>query len=167
MQKELLAQFFLYWNARNPREQKMLSAAAVVLLLTLLFMILIDPALSGVARLQKEIPQNRQKLAEMTAMNNQYAQLAANLNQMVEPVSRESIENSLSARGMKAQTLSVVDEVVRLQIQSASYANVMEWLVELQKSARVVVDEAKLNALPETGQVNVNLTLRQQRANLQ
>jgi type II secretory pathway component PulM len=91
----------------------------------------------------------------------QYNQLAPLLSQGVEPVTKEMIESALSTRGLKAQTLSISDGTVKLQIQSAAYANVMEWVAEMQKSFRLVVEDAKLTGLAETGQVSVSFTMRQ------
>ncbi|MBI1771444.1 MAG: type II secretion system protein M, partial [Burkholderiales bacterium] len=90
--------------------------------------------------------------------------LTANLSEFVAPVTREQLEAVLGRRGIKVQTIAVSDDLVRLQIPSASYANLMECLVEMQKASRLTVEEAKLVSLLESGQVSATLTLRQQRS---
>lgn len=156
-------QFEQYWSAREPRERKVLTGGAVFVGVALFYSLAIEPAWSGRASLEKSIPAQRQQLAEMNALSVQYNQLAPQLSQAVEPVTREMLESALATRGLKAQSLSISDETVKLQLQSAGYANLMEWLAETQKSFRLVVDEAKITAQSEVGQVGASLTLRQVR----
>ncbi|MEO5353539.1 MAG: type II secretion system protein M [Magnetococcus sp. XQGC-1] len=163
MLQQFLQEYARFWQQRDQRERRLLTGGAAVVVLALIYLICFDPAWSGRNRLQKQIPVLRQQVAEITALQSQYTQLAASVAQFSEPVSREIVEASLATRGIKAQTLNVSDEIVRLQIQAVSYANMMEWLVEAQKSSRLTVEEARFSALPETGQVNVSLTLKQQR----
>lgn len=155
------AQFEQYWSEREPRERKTLTTGAVVAGVALFYLLAIDPAYTGRIALEKSIPVQRQQLAEINALSVQYNQLAPLLSQGVEPVTKEMIESALSTRGLKAQTLSINDGTVKLQIQSAAYANVMEWVAEMQKSFRLVVEDAKLTGLAETGQISVSFTMRQ------
>ncbi|MBK1891571.1 type II secretion system protein M [Undibacterium sp. 14-3-2] len=166
MKKQLTQEFALFWEQRDARERRMLSIAAAVILLALVYQIFLDPALTGRTKLLKQIPVLRQQVAEISALSAQQSKLAAGLSQMIEPITRESVEASLATRGIKAQTLSVTDDIVRLQIQTVAYANIMEWLMETQKSSRLTVEEARFTALPEPAQVNVSLTLKQQRGGL-
>jgi len=163
IRKQMALQFELFWSQRDARERKLLTLAAIVIVLACVYLIFLEPALTGRNKLQTQIPELRQQLAEMTALSAQQIKLNASLNQMVEPITREVVDASLSARSIKAQSLSVNDDLVRLQISSVAYGNLMEWLVESQKSSRLTVEDARLNALPEPGQVNVILTLKQQR----
>ncbi len=166
MKQQLIQQFEMFWNERDERERKMLSYAAIVIVLALLYLIFLDPAISGRQKLQTQIPILRQQVAEMSALSGQQIKLAASLSQIVEPVTKELVEASLSARGIKAQSLSVTDDIVRIQVQSVAYANMMDWLLESQRASRLTVEEAKVVALPENGQVSVVLMLKQQRGGL-
>ncbi len=99
----------------------------------------------------------------MASMSGQYAQIAAAMTENIEPVTREVLEASLLRRGIKAQSLTASDDIVRLQITSVGYSNMMEWILEMQKAARLTVEDAKVTALPEKGQVGVVLTMKQQK----
>ncbi|MFZ6686152.1 type II secretion system protein GspM [Undibacterium sp. SXout11W] len=166
MKQQLIQQFELFWNERDERERKLLSSAAIVIILALLYFIFLDPAISGRQKLLTQIPVLRQQVAEMSALSGQQIKLAASLSQIVEPATKELVEASLSARGIKAQSLSVTDDIVRIQVQSVAYANIMDWLLESQRASRLTVEEAKVVALPENGQVSVVLMLKQQRGGL-
>ena len=99
----------------------------------------------------------------MAAMSAQYAQIATAMTENIEPVSREVIEASLLRKGVKSQSLSATDDIVRVQIASVGYSAIMEWMLEMQKAARLTVEDVKLTALPEKGQVAVVLTMKQQK----
>jgi len=152
-----------FWRQREPRERRMLVAAAAVVTIALVYGVLINPAWSGRAKLQREIPLLRQQVAQMEVLSKQSAQLTSAMAENILPVSREGIEASLVHRSVKIQALAVSDDVVRLQIASMPYSGLMEWLLEVQKTMRITVEEARIAAQPEAGMVSVVLTLKQQR----
>jgi type II secretory pathway component PulM len=75
-------------------------------------------------------------------------------------VTRDYIDKSLSSSNIKAQSLSVTDGIVRAQIASTSMAALQTWLLEMQKSSGLFVEEMKITGLEE-GMISANLTLRQ------
>ncbi|MDO8653631.1 MAG: type II secretion system protein GspM [Undibacterium sp.] len=153
----------IFWQQRNARERQFLAILTIVISVAVIYLIFVNPAISNRSKLETAIPQLRQQVSEMTAMSGQYAQIATAMTETIAPVTREVIEASLLRRGIKAQTLAASEEIVRLQVATVAYSNIMEWILEMQKAARLTVEEAKVTALPETGQVSVVLTLRQQR----
>jgi general secretion pathway protein M len=160
----IVAEVGLFWQQRDARERRWLSIGMVSILLALIYLIFINPALSNKAILEKAIPQLRQQVAEMAVMSGQYAKIAAQMSSDVSPVTREVVEASLLRRGIKAQTLTTADDIVRVQVTSVAYVNIMEWLLEMQKAARLTVEDAKITGLSEVGQVGVVLTLKQQKS---
>ena len=156
--------FASFWQQRNAKERRLLSMATVIVLLALIYWIFINPALTNKAKLEASIPQLRLQVSEMAVMSAQYAQIATAMTENIEPVSREVLEASLLRKGIKAQSMTASDDIVRVQISSVAYSVIMEWMLEMQKAARLTVEEAKLTALPEKGQVGVVLTMKQQRA---
>ncbi|MFZ6813117.1 type II secretion system protein GspM [Undibacterium sp. Rencai35W] len=155
-----------YLQQLETRERRMLLLGVASIVAALLYFIGIDPAWSGKKQLQKAIPQLKQQVAEMDVLSRQSAQLGVAMAENVDAISREAVELSLSRRGVKAQNLSVSDDMVRLQISTVAYPTLMEWLLEMQKSSRLTVEESKLTALAESGQVSATLTMKQQKNNL-
>lgn len=162
-QSMIMESFASFWQQRNAKERRLLSLTTIVVLLALTYWMFINPALSNKAKLEVSIPQLRLQVSEMAAMSAQYAQIATAMNENIEPVSREVLEASLMRKGVKAQSLSATDDIVRVQIGSVAYSVIMEWMLEMQKAARLTVEDAKLTALPEKGQVAVVLTMKQQK----
>jgi general secretion pathway protein M len=152
-----------FWNDRSLRERKQWVAIGSVILLALIYLLLIDPALSGRAQLSKSLPELRQKAADMQQLAREAALLSATVPALPPPLSKEGIETSLAARGLKAQSVIVTDEVLRLQLNATSFAALVDWLGESQKSLRLSVVDATVAAQPGSDVVNATLTLRQQK----
>lgn len=164
--------FSTFWNARNKRERNMLSIAAAVVVLGLLYALFIDPALSGREALERRLPALRQQSAEVQALAKEAAAsgaagATANANANTPPpppITRERLEASLSEKGLKAQNLSLNGELARVQLAGVSFAGTVEWLAELQRTSRVAVVDAVVEAQAQPDTVNATLSLRQQKA---
>lgn len=156
--------FAVFWNARDARERTILSSALVALALLLIYAIFIAPALSGRAQLNKDLPALRQQAAELSAMARQASELANTAVPPASPVTQESVAASLTSRGMKAQSLAVTDDMVRIQLSAVSFSGLLDWIDEQQRTTRLTVIEANFIAQPQSDTVNANLTLKQQRS---
>ncbi|TFW06584.1 type II secretion system protein M [Oxalobacteraceae bacterium OM1] len=151
-----------FWGARNKRERNLLTIAAVVIIAGLFYVLLIDPALSGRAQLEKQLPALRRQAAEVQSL----AREATNLKSSAvtsPPATKESVESSLNSRGLKPQNVIINGELVRVQLNGASFASLLDWLTEMQRTARLAVLDANIDGQPQPDTVNANLTLRQQR----
>jgi general secretion pathway protein M len=154
-----------FWSARNARERMLLLAAMIVIVLGLVYVLLIDPALTGRAQLSKNLPVLRQQVAELQVMSKEASGLSAKGATSVAPLSKESLEAGLLRTGLKPQNVTLTgDDIVRVQLASVPFAGVIAWLDEMQRTASLSPVEANVVALPEAGQVNATLTLRQQKS---
>jgi general secretion pathway protein M len=156
------ARALAYWMARTEQERRTLSIGAAVLLLALAYLVLLAPALEGRAALRRSLPQLRQQAAELRALADQARNLAAQPVPQVAPMAREALQASLTARGITPASLTLTGEYARLQLNNVSFANLMAWLDAQRRENRITVQEATISALPTAGQVDANLTLRQQ-----
>ena len=101
--------FSEFWAVRDARERAMLSAAAAVVLLGLIYALLIDPALTGREQLHKNLPELRQQVAQLQALSKEAAALsgkpAAPPIAMAMAISKENIEAALARNGLKPQSV--------------------------------------------------------------
>jgi general secretion pathway protein M len=162
--QELISDLQASWAKRELRERRILSFVAFLTVLSIVYLIGIDPAIRNRHSLEKSIPQLKQNAAKMNDLAAQYQVLSKSLAEGVAPITREVIESTLARRNIKTQSLSVTNEIVRFQVNVVAYSNMMEWLLEMQRAARLTVEEIRITALTEPGQVTVVLTLKQQRA---
>lgn len=161
---ELLVAMSDNWEKREPRERRILMAVGLLVLLSVIYLVGIAPAQSHIRSLQEATPKLKQQAAMMTALAEQYSFVSKAMHDPVPPITRETIESTLARRNIKTQSLTVSGDVVRFQVNAVAYSSMMEWILEMQKAARLTVDEAKLVALADPGQVSIVLTLRQQKS---
>ncbi|MBC3879768.1 type II secretion system protein M [Undibacterium sp. LX40W] len=162
--QELIEEIKSSWTKRELRERRILSFIGLITLVSIVYLVGVEPALRNRSNLEKSIPQLKQNAAKMTDLAAQYSALSKTLSEGVAPISRELIESTLARRNIKTQSLSVSNEIVRFQVNVVAYSNMMEWLLEMQRVARLTVEEIKVTSLTEPGQVSVVVTLKQQRA---
>lgn len=153
-----------FWSERNKRERNMLMAAMVVGVLGLLYALFIDPAWSGRADLEKNLPVLRQQAAEVQALSKEAMTLSGKAAPLVSAITRESLEASLISKGLKPQNVSLSGEVAKVQLNAVSFSDMVDWLTEMQKTARLSVVDAIVEAQAQPDTVNATLTLRQQRS---
>lgn len=158
LKASLIDTFTQFWQARQERERQILSAGAVGLVLILLYLIAIEPALTGRDELRKSLPNLHQQSAEMQQMAQQFTAIPSAENR--HDVTRELVETELAANGLTAQTLSINDGVVRAQFSTATMASLQTVLLDLQKSSGLFVDDIKITGR-EGGLVSASFTLRQ------
>ncbi len=153
--------FDTFWLERDPRERRMLGIGAAAVAAALLYFVAIGPALNGVSKLQKDLPNLRQQALALQGMANQAQALAAAPSSPATLSTSESIEASLTRKGFKAQSIVVTGELVRVQINGVSFAGLLDWLDEMQKTARLTIVESSFTAQAQTDIVNATLSLRQ------
>jgi general secretion pathway protein M len=150
--------FTQFWEERKERERQYIVIAVVILIFLLIYLVAIEPAMTGRQELNKLMPTLRQQATEMKQMAQELQALPRAENP--DEVTRSLVDISLSKDGLKAQSLSVIDGVVRVQFSSTSMAVLQSWLLEMQRSFGLFVEEIKITALDE-GLVSASLTLRQ------
>jgi len=150
-----------WWQARTEQERRMLTVGAAVVGLALVYGLLIDPALSGRARLRDELPQLRQQAAELKDLARQASELAA--QPVVQPprMTREALTASMAASGLPTQTLTMTGEYAKLQLKGVQFAALVAWLDTLRREQRIGVQDAVITAQPAAGIVDASLTLHQ------
>jgi general secretion pathway protein M len=158
------AQARAFWAERSEQERKFLTVGGIVLALGLVYGLLIDPALTGREKLRNDLPQLRQQAAELKALAGEAAQLAAQPPlQPPVPMTRESLNASLSSRGLNPSNVVMTGEYAKLEFKGASFAGVVTWLDTVRRENRIGVQDASFTALSTAGQVDASMTLRQER----
>lgn len=152
-----------FWAGRNGRERMMITVALGFLLLALFYLLLVEPAVEGRDQMRKTLPNLRQQVAQMQAMARDVGSTPTTQAAPVEPVTRESMEASLARAGLKPQTVSVTGEIIRVQLNGASFASLSAWIEQAGKTMNISVTEASIVAQAQPDTVNATLTLRQQR----
>jgi len=151
------------WAVRDARERTMLVVAGLVATFGLGYALLIDPALAGRDQLNKNLPALRQQVAQMQALSKEAAALTGNTAAPLIAMSKENIEAALARNGLKPQSVMLTGDYAKVQLAAVSFGGMLNWLDELQKSARVSVVDANIVTQAQPDRVNATLTLRQTR----
>jgi general secretion pathway protein M len=155
----------LFWSMRNARERQLLTAAAVVIVLGLLYAVGIEPALSGRAKLGQTLPALREQAATLQGLAQEAQALSGkSAAATAPPMTQENLQAALARKGLNAQNVALSGDLARVQLPAAPFSGVVAWLDESQKTDGLSVVEAKIVALETAGMVNASLTLRQQKA---
>ena len=159
----LIDRFGNFWTEREPRERRMLSAGAAVVAAVLIYLVGFAPALQGTSRLQKALPDLRLQAASLQALAREAQTLGAGNGSSGGATlsTQESVEAGLTRKGLKAQSIVVTGDLVRVQMNNVSFAGILDWLDETQKSTRLSVVESSFTALAQTDMVNATLSMRQ------
>jgi general secretion pathway protein M len=160
---QLTASWDNFWQARSAQEQKILSIGFVFVIAALLYGVLLGPAISGRAKVEKQIPALTLQAAQLREMAKEAQALAGKSGPPPAPLNQEMINAALTQRAMTAASITMLGEQVKLQLSNVQFASVINLLDDMQKNARVTVFDANITSLPEAGKVNAVLTLRQQK----
>lgn len=150
-----------FWMACDARERVMLAVAAVAAALGLFHALLIDPALTGRNQLHKNLPELRRQVAQLQVLSIEAAALSAKAAPQTTAMSKGSIEAALARNGLKPQSVILTGDIAKVQLAAVSFADTLNWLDEMQKTARLSVVDANIVALAQPDVVNATFTLRQ------
>ncbi len=153
--------FSEFWAARDARERAMLAVAALAMMFSLFYALLIDPALAGREQLNKNLPVLRQQVAQMQALSKEAAAFSVKSASPLIKMSKENIEAALARNNVKPQSVMLTGDYAKVQLAAASFAGTLNWLDEMQKNGLGSVVDANIVALAQPDMVNATLTLRQ------
>ncbi len=148
-----------FWDRRTPRERGMMVAGGVLLLALLIWLLLVDPALDGRARWQKDLPALRADYAQMQALAQQVGTVPSPTTAS-RTADRASIERSLNDAGLKPQALNISDALVRARFTDVSFSALTDWLQRAQRDSRLVVSEASVSARERLDRVDAQVSLK-------
>ncbi|MCU0949833.1 MAG: type II secretion system protein M [Burkholderiaceae bacterium] len=152
-----------FWNERAPRERAVLALLGLIVLLAVAYLALVEPAVTGIQRLERGLPQVRTQAAQLDALLADVKAVKA--RPQVATVSsaeaRGALDKSLAAAGLKAaRIVPLSDGDLQLTFANVPYAAWSVWLAGLERElgARAIGVVANANGTP--GNVDVELALR-------
>ena len=154
----------LFWAERVPRERAILLAGGAALLAVIVFLLLIEPAYTGIGRLQRSLPQQRAGAAELDALLSEVKSMRA--RPQVAAVSaadvRAAVDASLARAGIKAaRIVPLSDGDLQLTFSDVPFASWAPWLAGIERELGARATSVTVTARDKTpGNVDVELALR-------
>jgi len=157
----------LFWAERIPRERAMLLLGGAAVLAALLFWLLIEPAYTGIGRLERSLPQQRNGAAELEALLSEVKALRS--RPQVASVSsgdmRAAVDASLTRAGIKAaRVVPLSDGDLQLTFSDVPYSSWAPWLAGIERELGARATSVTITARDKTpGNVDAELALRMAR----
>lgn len=152
-----------FWTERAPREKAILASGAAIVLIALLYLLAIEPAVSGIARLERGLPQTRAQAAKLDALLGEVKNLKsrAQVATVSPQEARGALEKSLAAAGLKAaRIVPLADGDLQLTFANVPYATWAAWLARTERELGARATSVNATATATPGNVDVELALR-------
>ena len=153
-----------FWAERAPRERSILLVGGALLLAVIAYLIAVEPAWTGIARLERSLPQQRANAAELEALLAEVKGLKARpaVATMSATDARGALEGSLTKAGIKAtRIVPLSDGDIQLTFSDVPVSRWAPWLASIERElgARATAGTVTgRDAAP--GNVDVELALR-------
>lgn len=153
----LRANVMAWYSGRQPNEQRLLRIAAIVVPL-LIVLVVLSSLQSAVTRLDKRVTAKRSDLAYLQSV----APLLANAPH---PVAGDQSLLAIVDTGSREAGLTVTgtDPVgpnqLRVRLENAPFDTLVGWLIRMQQTQGIAVQNASIDRGAAVGQVNATLTL--------
>ncbi|MEF9995809.1 MAG: type II secretion system protein GspM [Burkholderiaceae bacterium] len=151
-----------FWLERAPRERMWLAAGGVFVALAAGFLIALEPAWKGMARLERSLPATRAASAELNAMLAQARGLRERPAVAVAAGDiRSAIDASTQRAGVKpARLQAAADGDLQLGFANVPYAAWSSWLAAAERELGVRAVSVKIKATRTPGHADIDLALR-------
>jgi general secretion pathway protein M len=164
---DLQREFAQFWSERVPRERRILTLGALFLALLVLYFALVAPAVSGIDRLRRLLPQTRGQAAELEALVAE----AKNLRSLP-PVAaadaagvRAALNTSLEAAGLPTtHNVPAANGDIHLSFANVPFSKWSTWLATAEKTLGVHAVAVTVKAAAAPGNTDIELSLRPPRA---
>lgn len=151
------------WAERAPREKQMIASAAAVIAAALVYLLLIEPAWTGISRLERGLPTTRAQAAQLAGLLTEAAALKS--RPQVATVStqdaRAAIEKSLAAAGLKAKRIQpLADGDFQMAFADVPFATWTTWLAGVEGELGARAAAVTVNRTSAAGNADIELALR-------
>lgn len=149
------------------RERALVSIGAVLVAVTMIWAVLINPLYSASAATGSRVESKRNTLAFLRSAT---AELAASAHlpaagpdlagqSLVVLVDRSAREAGLGAALTRNQPVG--DDGIRVRLENAPFESLARWLAAINAGAGLSIESASFDRAPDEGLVNASLVLRQ------
>lgn len=153
-----------FWAERAPRERSILLVGGVLLLVVVVYLVAIEPAWSGIGRLEKSLPQQRANAAELEALLAEVKSMKARpaVATMSAADARSALEGSLTRAGIKAtRIVPLSDGDIQLTFADVPVGRWAPWLAGVERELGARSTSVTITGRDATpGNVDVELALR-------
>lgn len=153
-----------WFEALEPRERALVSLAAALLVVVIIYLAGLKPLLDQTARSAAQVADQQQLLDELSQLaarrgpqQGAAADVQGSDQSLVLVVDRSTRSQGLAAYLKRNQPDGA--DSIRLRFEDAPFDNLLGWLVELESRYGIAAVAANIDRSPASGRVNCNLVL--------
>ena len=158
-----------WWATLQAREQRPLTLGMLAIILTFGYLFLFEPLSLAREQVGNRVQSQRALFVHLQQVAQEAAMLQGQGGAMVQPNKGKrsvlaAVDQSSRSAGIKSSIKRLTPEGndrVRLWLEKASFDHLMGWLIGMNQSDGLVIDNINITPEDETGLVRVNLTLVQ------
>ena len=150
------------WAGLAPRERRFVAGGALLVVATIVYLALFEPAWQGRRKIQAELPALRSQVGQIDALANEARQLAAIPAVDETPQAlRRQFEQSLAAAGLKDHVtqMNFSGGVLDVRFSAVPFAGWVAWLDSALRETRLRVVDAVVTRDAVNGTATVKLAL--------
>lgn len=156
-----------WWAGLNQRERRILIVGAVCLLLTLIYLLAVEPFLKHMQSLETAVNEQSELLQWMKGSEQQIAQLRRHQgNNKPVNVGGGSLLAIVDQTAKRAKLGAAIKRVepeggdgVRLWLEQAAFENVLRWLAQVKQSQGIEVERITIEQPDSPGIINARISL--------
>lgn len=155
-----------WWQERTEREQYILGAGGIVVVILLVYVLIWKPLTSHVSNMRQEIIQDSSLLSWMDAAADRIEQFRAqgyvkrqpSQQALLVTVEQSLMQNRLSQYVSNTQQQN--DQQINLTLKNVPFDKMMDWLEGLWKADNILVDTIAITNTTTSGVVNTTVSLK-------
>ncbi len=160
----MIEQLLQRWQQLSMRERRLLVAAGSVGGCALVFLLLIEPAVTGREAVQARLPALRAQVAEADLMVAEARRLSSAAAAAPRPSLqsvRVRLEQSLESAGLRAglQQIQATESLIDVRLRGVPFAAWLGWLDTALRDTRLRVADLSITRDTEPGLVSVRMVL--------
>jgi general secretion pathway protein M len=151
-----------WFEARAPREKRLLLAGGALTVVAIVYNLLWAPAWDGCIQIRASLPLLEVQLADIQMQVDQARQLKgqAAVRAPSGVALRDTLATSLVQAGIPEAQVATLGKGVQIDVKNAPFGAWMSWLDSVRRDDHVRVVNAQLIAEGKVGQVTVSATLQ-------
>ncbi|HYB49774.1 MAG TPA: type II secretion system protein GspM [Burkholderiaceae bacterium] len=152
-----------FWSERGPRERRILLLGAAFLAALMAYLLFIEPAASGIVRLQRLLPQTRAQAGRLETLVAEAKSLRAMAPAATPDAAdaRSAIDKSLREAGLKSTHSTVLPGgELHLSFLNVAYGPWTTWLFTAEHTLGVHALAVRVKANETPGNADIELSLR-------
>ena len=147
-----------YWHGISARERQLITIAAPLLLVWIVWMGIVQPVLDKHEQAQQEVLNNQQMLNRVKSTATEILRLQAKGAVITERPNSpldQLINRSASDYGLRVTGVRTQQNRLQVSLANAPFDQLMSWLVELEQGSSVVIEQLRIEQTRVPGIVSI------------